>query len=617
MCNVRLYFGEGLVGLVGLAGLVGRGLMSFSALAGGSAGDAPATPARQPARGGTPRGAAADSGGGPGGNKDRWSTSYVNFDCIPLSVKKEMLEAMDPQCCNAYRTVDWNRDITDAHLYVGAGITPTMKLKHPCSHSWTGQGVWRVRGSSASLRVTSLVVCACCALGSVPRYRNSRTRELETMRQEYLRRGSPFAGKTEAEVLEAALQHFKATQPFSQAVKYSVHVNKIAGVDRYYVHESASGASQWLPVSDQPWTLHMDPASGKPFAHNGTVSKWVADLFPEATPVAMAAPVGQAGLAGHAAAPYPPVPTPPVPTPPPTAPPVPAAPAPPAPLPTPPAPAAMPTPPPPALPAPPAPAAPLQPAPAVPLPPAPAVPLPPAGAVPSPPAPALAAATSAPKPPVPAARVPPAAAAPQVPTPAALPTPGNPAAAALPVAAGPVHQTKAGVAILQGPDGRPLALEVGTGTSRYLKRASSGGADDWEAYQTPDGRTFIASRAGMANAVWAHDLFSPPPPLPPAPATPASKRPRVAASPPPSGPSTASSRGSGGSGISASAVAAAAEEVHEAEAEEAAGEEAAEEEVAEEAAEDQEAEGPEAEEEVAAEEGEAAEAVSTEAACPV
>jgi long-subunit acyl-CoA synthetase (AMP-forming) len=53
----------------------------------------------------------------------------MNFDCIPLSVKKEMLEAMDETNCNAYRTMEWNRDVVDAHLYVGAGVTPTMKLK--------------------------------------------------------------------------------------------------------------------------------------------------------------------------------------------------------------------------------------------------------------------------------------------------------------------------------------------------------------------------------------------------------------------------------------------------------------------------------------------------------
>jgi hypothetical protein len=101
-------------------------------LAGGSAGDGPATtPSRQPSRGGTRPPAEAAGGGTSGGNRDRWSTSYVNFDIIPLSVKKEMLEAMDEKNCNAYRTMEWNRDVVDAHLYIGAGITPTMKLKCP------------------------------------------------------------------------------------------------------------------------------------------------------------------------------------------------------------------------------------------------------------------------------------------------------------------------------------------------------------------------------------------------------------------------------------------------------------------------------------------------------
>jgi hypothetical protein len=164
------------------------------------------------------------------------------------------------------------------------------------------------------------------------------------------------------------------------------------------------------------------------------------------------------------------------------------------------------------------------------------------------------------------------------------------------------------VAILQGPDGRALALEVGTGTSRYLKRAASGGADDWEAYQTPDGRTFIASRADMAKAVWAHDLFSPPPP-PATPATPVPKRPRVALSPPPSGlPRTSrAARGSGGSGGSGSSAGAAeavakASAERDAEAAEEAEEEAGEEEAVEEAgaeeagAEAEEAAGEEADE---------------------
>ena len=106
--------------------------MSFSLLAGGTTmADPPPTPStpRQPARGG-PR-SSADGAGGTGGNKDRWSSSYSSFDVIPLSVKKEMLEAMDEKNCNAYRTADWNRDIVDAHLFIGVEILPSTKLRHP------------------------------------------------------------------------------------------------------------------------------------------------------------------------------------------------------------------------------------------------------------------------------------------------------------------------------------------------------------------------------------------------------------------------------------------------------------------------------------------------------
>ena len=106
--------------------------MSFSLLAGGTTtADPPPTPTtpRQPARGGLRSG--SNGASGTGGSQDRWSTSYSSFDVIPLSVKKEMLEAMDEKSCNAYRTSDWNRDVVDAHLHIGAEILPTTKLRHP------------------------------------------------------------------------------------------------------------------------------------------------------------------------------------------------------------------------------------------------------------------------------------------------------------------------------------------------------------------------------------------------------------------------------------------------------------------------------------------------------
>lgn len=132
--------------------------MSFSVLAGGSVGDAPLTPIRQPSRGaGRDAGVASTSGG----NKDRWSSSYVNFDIIPLCVKKEMLQAMDEKNCNAYRTTDWNRDVVDAHLFLGAGVVPTTKLRRPGCARFACSGVLLCQDVLVHITAPSIVWQSC------------------------------------------------------------------------------------------------------------------------------------------------------------------------------------------------------------------------------------------------------------------------------------------------------------------------------------------------------------------------------------------------------------------------------------------------------------------------
>ena len=77
----------------------------FSMLAGGSARDPPTPVAdrerfeREPRKRSSAAGPAGDSDTAPKGRSDRWSTSYTCFDVIPVSVKKEMLEAIDEREC--------------------------------------------------------------------------------------------------------------------------------------------------------------------------------------------------------------------------------------------------------------------------------------------------------------------------------------------------------------------------------------------------------------------------------------------------------------------------------------------------------------------------------------
>lgn len=65
-------------------------------------------------------------------------------------------------------------------------------------------------------------------------------------------------------------------------------------------------------------------------------------------------------------------------------------------------------------------------------------------------------------------------------------------------------------------DGRQYIVAP-KGSTRYLKRAASGGADDWRVFRTADGE-YIASESGTPTipALWCSDLFAPRPP-PPAP----------------------------------------------------------------------------------------------------
>ena len=75
-------------------------------------------------------------------------------------------------------------------------------------------------------------------------------------------------------------------------------------------------------------------------------------------------------------------------------------------------------------------------------------------------------------------------------------------------------------------DGRQFVLGK-TGGSRYLKRATSGGADDWRVFRSSDGSEYIASECGasLVPAQWCRDLFKPAPPDPPGSATPRSEGP--------------------------------------------------------------------------------------------
>ena len=54
------------------------------------------------------------------------------------------------------------------------------------------------------------------------------------------------------------------------------------------------------------------------------------------------------------------------------------------------------------------------------------------------------------------------------------------------------------------------------GASRYLRRATSGGADDWRVFRSADGSEYVASESGtpLVPAQWCIDLFAPGPPPP-------------------------------------------------------------------------------------------------------
>ena len=64
------------------------------------------------------------------------------------------------------------------------------------------------------------------------------------------------------------------------------------------------------------------------------------------------------------------------------------------------------------------------------------------------------------------------------------------------------------------PTGRPYAWNTAKASSRWLKRANSGGCDDWEVFSHPVHGEYIASRSSVIPAVWANDLWKPPPPPP-------------------------------------------------------------------------------------------------------
>jgi len=73
--------------------------------------------------------------------------------------------------------------------------------------------------------------------------------------------------------------------------------------------------------------------------------------------------------------------------------------------------------------------------------------------------------------------------------------------------------------VVDGNSGRPYVWNAKTGNSRWLKRANSGGADDWEVFRDPRGKEYVASRSQMTPGLWIDALFHgkalepmPPPP---------------------------------------------------------------------------------------------------------
>ena len=56
--------------------------------------------------------------------------------------------------------------------------------------------------------------------------------------------------------------------------------------------------------------------------------------------------------------------------------------------------------------------------------------------------------------------------------------------------------------------GRVYAYNSETKKSRWLKRCSSGGADDWDVYTNTQGKEFIGSPSNAAKPIWVTDVFN-------------------------------------------------------------------------------------------------------------
>ena len=56
--------------------------------------------------------------------------------------------------------------------------------------------------------------------------------------------------------------------------------------------------------------------------------------------------------------------------------------------------------------------------------------------------------------------------------------------------------------------GRVYAYNSETKQSRWLKRCSSGGADDWDIYTNTQGKEFIGSPSTAAKPIWVTDVFT-------------------------------------------------------------------------------------------------------------
>ena len=56
--------------------------------------------------------------------------------------------------------------------------------------------------------------------------------------------------------------------------------------------------------------------------------------------------------------------------------------------------------------------------------------------------------------------------------------------------------------------GRQYAFDSQTQTSKWLKRRSSGGADDWDVFVSSKGQEYIGSPSDSVKPIWVNQIFS-------------------------------------------------------------------------------------------------------------